>query len=880
MTQSMMQPFDADRFATAAARFREFFTELEEAFVEREDNIVQFQLALLSREHVLMTGPPGTAKSQMATAVLRRIVDESTGAPSVFARQFTENTVQTDLIGPIDFKTLMESGRTEHFTDEGILGAVHAFLDEVFDGRDMLLRSTLNLLHERELKQGGVTTTGRIESAFMTSNRYIAEILENARETLLAFLDRIAFVSFVPRGFANANNLALVVRRHGGGFGRHQLSAPLSIQDLDVLQSAVERTFLPEKVCDGLADLLRELDAEQAAAMRADREYQPTRYLSTRTAVRSAGIARAAAVREQIFGRNDRPFMVQWNDLRYLRYHLILSGMSRDRIAALMNHETDPRERRQLDIMRTEAEIFDRCLAKIPRPTLPDAPPKVDLDRLTRMLGQAKQAGNSQALVNAARSLAQASESGATGADGATRLLSETVGLLSEQALQAGLVPHVAERSGNFDIDSAERLATLADDLEEAMGASRPLARWLRGRMLELVDESLRLSATVTPESVQVLLGDPSRRALTEQIDARLQAAETLYQLRKRMDVKGAWMSDAATSKAAWHMALSKLEDELVLLWDARFREATKSLLSAASRRKSTDVFADLSPHLSALDTDVTRLQALGWDDERPTQLRKRVVGPRIEPLISAVFEALAIKERKQLVDEVANMVQKLDQAGLGELIDPERFVAWSAPALLRAERDSDREAPPVNDATTYKFAHDREDPLSLVQTLTEIALRVVPPDSLEPEHPELATRAIWQVVRGIRPELQNQIAELDLMRINRGVTRLTEWWTSLSESKERARAEPAQAVSLLENAVRTGFLKVMRSGDPLALALEAKHLAEVFSDYAGRANSLRKRLRQLDQDSTGLLVELLEGHAQRAWDDALTGADGAEQRG
>ena len=50
-------------------------------------------------------------------------------------------------------------------------------------------------------------------------------------------------------------------------------------------------------------------------------------------------------------------------------------------------------------------------------------------------------------------------------------------------------------------------------------------------------------------------------------------------------------------------MALSKLEDELVLLWDARFREATKSLLSAAARRKSTDVFADLSPHLSALDT-------------------------------------------------------------------------------------------------------------------------------------------------------------------------------------------------------------------------------------------------------------------------------------
>ncbi len=148
--------------------------------MERDPILPQFALALLSREHVLMTGPPGTGKSQLVSAVLRRIIDEDTGAPSVYARQFTENTVQTDLIGPIDFKTLMESGRTEHFTEEGILGAVHAFLDEVFDGRDMLLRSTLNLLHERELKQGSSTRAGRIECAIMTSNRYIAEILESS----------------------------------------------------------------------------------------------------------------------------------------------------------------------------------------------------------------------------------------------------------------------------------------------------------------------------------------------------------------------------------------------------------------------------------------------------------------------------------------------------------------------------------------------------------------------------------------------------------------------------------------------------------------------------------------------------------------------------
>src|SRR3954462_13211105 len=109
----------------ASERFRGFFNELGRTFVERDDLLTQVALALLSREHVLMTGPPGTAKSGIAAAVLGQIVDERTGKPGVFARQLTASAVQTDLVGPIDFKTLMQTGRTEHFTDEGMLGAVH-----------------------------------------------------------------------------------------------------------------------------------------------------------------------------------------------------------------------------------------------------------------------------------------------------------------------------------------------------------------------------------------------------------------------------------------------------------------------------------------------------------------------------------------------------------------------------------------------------------------------------------------------------------------------------------------------------------------------------------------------------------------------------------
>ena len=252
----MTAPFASDRFRAAATRFTAFFDELGRAYVERDDLLQQIALALLAREHVLMTGPPGTAKSGIAGAVLGRIVDETTRGPSLYARQFTESTVQTDLVGPIDFKTLMDTGRTEHFTDEGMLGAVHAFLDEVFDGRDMLLRAALNVLQERELKQGTRTTRGRIECAIMTTNRYLAEILEGSRETLLAFIDRVAFVSFVPKGFASPANLPLVLQRQVGA-ARARLDAELTIQDLDALQDAVDSVQVSDAACDGLARALR-----------------------------------------------------------------------------------------------------------------------------------------------------------------------------------------------------------------------------------------------------------------------------------------------------------------------------------------------------------------------------------------------------------------------------------------------------------------------------------------------------------------------------------------------------------------------------------------------------------------------------------------------
>ena len=355
---------DDVRFTESSASFRGFFSELREAFVERETLFTQLELALLCREHVLIIGPPGTAKSAIAGAVLGRIVDEKTGKPSLFSKQLAENTVQTDLIGPVDFKVLTETGRTEHLTEEGMLGAVHAFLDEVFDGRDMLLRSILNVLHERELKHGRKVTPGRCECAVMTSNRYLSEVLQRSPETLQAFADRISFISFAPKSFARRASRGQMLHRAQTG-QRPALHARLTLQQLDVLQEAVEAVEVPPLVAEGMEELADALERELLSQVARLPDYVPTKYFSQRSMVKALWALKAIVVRDRMYRRPERRLVAEPADLEMLRYFFLLGGPVEAELDALLKVSADPRERAQLEIIRVEHKTFAQAYGKL-----------------------------------------------------------------------------------------------------------------------------------------------------------------------------------------------------------------------------------------------------------------------------------------------------------------------------------------------------------------------------------------------------------------------------------------------------------------------------------------------------------------------------------
>jgi len=126
---------------------------LSQNFFEREEIIHGLFVSLVSKENMLMVGPPGAAKSQIARLLFKNCLD----GVNYFEKAFTKTTKPEEVVGPMSLKGL-EQERYYHVTN-GYLPEAHVgLLDEIFKSNSSVLHLMLPLANSG----GAYVPTGRL----------------------------------------------------------------------------------------------------------------------------------------------------------------------------------------------------------------------------------------------------------------------------------------------------------------------------------------------------------------------------------------------------------------------------------------------------------------------------------------------------------------------------------------------------------------------------------------------------------------------------------------------------------------------------------------------------------------------------------------------
>lgn len=136
---------------------------------ERDTAIRLTMLAILSGEHILLLGPPGTAKSMLARRICNIFKDFK-----YFEYLLTRFTVPEEIFGPLSLTDLQQD-RFHRKTKGFLPDADVAFLDEVFKANSSILNTLLTLINERIFHNGRDRVKTGLRTVVGASNEVPAE---------------------------------------------------------------------------------------------------------------------------------------------------------------------------------------------------------------------------------------------------------------------------------------------------------------------------------------------------------------------------------------------------------------------------------------------------------------------------------------------------------------------------------------------------------------------------------------------------------------------------------------------------------------------------------------------------------------------------------
>jgi len=265
----------------AVKNFNAFFEEVEKNFVGRELEVKAIKLALLTKEHVFFRGLPGTAKSLLARTIFHHIVNDLGEKMNTYEIQFSKFMSEDYVVGPPDIRKLREKGIIEHVTAGTIVEAIFGYIDEFFDGSDVLIRSMLEILNERTFTRNVQKLKCPLHTCIATSNFCRDD------ESVQAILDRFMFKVRVRKIEKAKDRLTM----YAGFLGRVQngvipMKNTLKYSDILKMSDALNNVSVSERVLEYYDNVIKEFHKQTA------------KYISDRTANKLLNVLRAKAVME------------------------------------------------------------------------------------------------------------------------------------------------------------------------------------------------------------------------------------------------------------------------------------------------------------------------------------------------------------------------------------------------------------------------------------------------------------------------------------------------------------------------------------------------------------------------------------------------------